>query len=64
MAAVFAQMRGDAVGTALDGEMGGSQRIGMQAAARIAQRRDMVNVDAETQRARRRGHGCRLNGLL
>ena len=61
--AVFAQMRGDAVGTALDCEMGCPQRIGMHAAAGIPQRRDVIDVDAEAQRARRSGHGYGLNGL-
>ena len=49
MAAVFAQMRGDAVGAGLDRELRGAHRIGMAAAARIADGRDMIDVDAETQ---------------
>jgi hypothetical protein len=59
--AVFAQMCGDAVGAALDCEMSGSKRIGMDAATRVAQRRDVIDVDAKTQRAskRRRGYAFR-----
>ena len=36
VAAVLAQMRGDAVGAGLDRELRGAHRIGMRAAARIA----------------------------
>jgi hypothetical protein len=46
--AVFAQMCGDAVGAALDCEMSGSKRIGMDAATRVAQRRNVIDVDAKT----------------
>ena len=47
--AVFAQMRGDAIGAGVDGEFGGAQRIRHVAAARIAQSRDMIDVDAKAQ---------------
>ena len=49
MAAILAQMRGDAVGAGLGGEPCGAHRIGMAAAARIADGRDMVDVHAEPQ---------------
>ncbi len=51
MAAVFPQMRGDAIGTCLLGETRGADRIGMLAAARIANCRDVIDVDAEAQLA-------------
>ena len=47
--AILAQVRGDAVGAGFDGQMRGAQRIGMPAAARIADGRDVVDVDAEAQ---------------
>ena len=50
MAAVLAQMRGDAVGAGLDRDQRGAHRIGMSAAARVAQGRDVVDVDAKAQR--------------
>jgi hypothetical protein len=40
-------MCGDAVGPAFDGEMSRTQRIGMHAAARVPQRCDVIDVDAE-----------------
>lgn len=51
VAAIFAQVRGDAVGAAFDREMRGAKRIGMHAAAGVSQRRDVIDVDAETQRS-------------
>ena len=53
VAAILAQVRGDAVGAGLDGEMRGAQRIGMAAAARVADGGDVVDVDAEAQVGRR-----------
>ena len=47
VAAVLAQMRGDAVGAGGDGDLGGLDRIGMMPAARIAHGGDMVDIDAE-----------------
>ena len=47
MAAVFAQMRRDAVGAGRNRDLGGLHRIGMLAAARIAHGSDVVDVDAE-----------------
>ena len=47
MAAVLAQMRGDAIGAGRDRELCRAHRIGMAAAARIADGRDMVDVHAE-----------------
>ena len=49
MAAVLAQMRGDAVGAGLDRELGGAHRIGMAPAARIADGGDVVDIDAEAK---------------
>ena len=49
MAAVLAQMRGDPVGAGLDGEEGGANGIGRRAAARVAEGRDVVDVDAEVE---------------
>ena len=50
VAAIFAQMRGDPVGAGGNGEQGRAQRIWHAAAARIAQGRDMIDIDAEAQR--------------
>ena len=47
VAAILAQMRGDAVGAGGDRNLGGLHRIGMPAAARIAHGRDMIDIDAE-----------------
>ena len=49
VAAVLAQMGGDPVGAGLGGEQGGADRIGKIAAARVADGRDMVDVDAEAE---------------
>ena len=49
VAAILAQMRGDAVGAGRDRDLGGLQRIGMAPAARVAHGRDVVDVDAEAQ---------------
>ena len=49
VAAILAQVRGDAVGAGLDGKVGGAQRIGMPAAARVADGGDVVDVDAQAQ---------------
>jgi hypothetical protein len=47
VAAILAQMRGDAVGAGGNGKLGGLDRIGMPSAARISHGRDMVDIDAE-----------------
>ena len=47
--AVLAQMRGDAVGAGGGGDRGGAQRVGMVAAAGVADGGDVVDVDAEPQ---------------
>ncbi len=49
VAAVFAQVRGDAVGAGLDGQVRGAQRIGMPAAARVADGGDVVDVHAQAE---------------
>ena len=62
VAPVLAQMRGDPVGARGGRGMGGADRIGMRAAARVPDGRDMVDVDAE---AEPRGHAAaRLPGLI
>jgi len=47
MAAVFAQVRGDAVSARSDRELGRAHRIGMRPAARVADGGDVVDIDAE-----------------
>jgi hypothetical protein len=46
MAPVLAQMHGDPLGAGFFREQGGYDRIGNFAAARLANRCDVVNVDA------------------
>jgi hypothetical protein len=48
VAAIFAKVRGDAIGSPFNREVRGAQRVGMHAAARIAQRRNVIDVDAKT----------------
>ena len=52
MAAVLAEVRGDAVGAGLGGEDRGADRIGKVAAARVPDRRDMVDIDPEAEASR------------
>ena len=59
VAAVLAQVRGDAVGARLHGQVGGAQRIGMPAAARVADGGDVVDVDAQAQVRRLAGGSFR-----
>ena len=47
--AVLAQMGGDAIGAGFNGQMGGTDRIGMTAAARISNRGDVIDVHAKPQ---------------
>ena len=49
VAAILAQMRGDAVGAGRDRELRRPHRIGMAPAARVADGGDVVDVDAEAQ---------------
>ena len=56
VAAVLAQMGGDPVGAGLRGDDRGAHRIGMIAAARVPDGRDMVDIDAEAEPA---GHAAR-----
>ncbi len=51
---ILAQMRGDAVGAGLDRDLRRLHGVGMAAAARIADGRDVIDVDAEAQMGRRR----------
>ena len=53
MAAVLAQMRGDAVGAGRDRELGRAHRIGMAPAARVADGGDVIDIDAEAKGKRR-----------
>ena len=64
MAAILAQMRGDAVGAGFDRSERRSYRVGPRAAARIADGRDMINVDAEAKRQNRHQDGYRSRGNL
>ena len=50
VAAVLAQMRGDAVGAGLDRGQRRAHRIGPLAAPRVAQGGDVIDIDAEAQR--------------
>ena len=59
VAAIFAQMRGDAVGARFDGDQRRPHRIGQRAAARVAHGGDMIDVDPQTQR----GHRMVLSSL-
>ena len=52
---VLAQMGGDAVSAGFDREQRRADGIGNGAAARVADGRDMVDVDAEPQRCHRVG---------
>ena len=47
MAAIFAQMQRDAVGAAQFGQGRGPDRVGLVRAAGLAQRRYVVDIDAE-----------------
>ena len=51
--AVLPQMRGDAVGAGFDREQRRAHGIGDRAAARVADGRDMIDVDAEPERCHR-----------
>jgi hypothetical protein len=46
VAAILAQMRGDAVGAGMDGELRRAHRIGMPPAAGVADGGDVIDVDA------------------
>ena len=62
MAPVFAQVRGDAVGACVGGDYRGADRVGMVAAPRVPDGRDVVDIDAEAQLA---GHvAARLPGFI
>ena len=50
VAAILAQMRGDAVGAGLDRGKRRAHRIGIAAAPRVAQGGDVIDIDSETQR--------------
>ena len=61
VATVLAQMRGDPVRASFGGHDRCSHRVGMVAAARVPDGRDMVDIDAETEPV---GHAAaRLPGL-
>ena len=54
VAPVLAQMHGDSVRPRLGGEPRGAQRVGIGSAPRVAQRCDVVDVDAQAQPAAHR----------
>ncbi len=49
VAAVFAEVGGDAVGAGLGGEDRGADRIGKVAAARVPYGRDVIDIHAEPE---------------
>ena len=49
VSSIFAQMHGNAVRTGLLGNQRRFYRLRIRSAARLAQRRDMVNIDAKMQ---------------
>jgi len=49
MSTVFSQVRGDAVGACICGNMRSPHWIGMITATRVPYSRDMVDIDAETE---------------
>ena len=55
VAAILAQMRGDAVGAGRDRDLRRLDRIGMPPAARVTHGRDVIDVDAEAD-GRKSGH--------
>ena len=62
MAPILAQVSGDSVAAASRDDLCGAHRIGMIAAARITDRRDVIDVDPKAQRT---AHGlARLPGLV
>jgi hypothetical protein len=52
VAAVLAQVGGDAVGAGRQGQLGGPHRLGIAGPARVADRGHVVDVDAEPQHGR------------
>ena len=68
MPAILAQMRGDAVGAGRDGDLRRAHRIRMPSATRIADGRDVVDVDAEPECRRRHlrslRDGCSESSLI
>ena len=64
MAAILAQVGGDAVRACRDRQQRRAHRIRHGAAARIAHRRHVVNVDPETQVRRAHAAIPRLPGLM
>src|SRR6267142_3445463 len=50
MAAVLAQMRGDAVGARRDRNECGAHRIGIAARPRVTKGGDVIDIDSKTQR--------------
>ena len=54
MAAIFAQMRGDAVGARIDRELGRPHRIGVLAPARVTDGGDVIDIDPKPKSGNRR----------
>ena len=52
MPPVLAQMGGDAIGPGAGGQQPGADRVGIAGAARVADGRDMVDVDAQAEATR------------
>ena len=61
VAAILAQMRGDAVRPRLDRQQRRPHRIGIPRPARVAHRRDVIDIHPKPQVA---GHAARLPGLI
>ncbi len=59
--AVLAKIRGHAVRAGGNHQFGGAHRIGMQAAARIADGRDVIDVDAKSEVGNSRHGNALLN---
>ena len=67
MAAIFPQVRGNAVSAGFDREMRRAQRIGMTAPTRVPDGRDMIDIDAEALQGRmgvRHGDSIQVVGVL
>jgi hypothetical protein len=47
MAAIFAQVSGNAVGAGLDRDQRGAHRIGIAPGPRVANGRDVIDIDSE-----------------
>src|SRR5439155_428613 len=64
LAAVLAEVHGDAVGAALLGRRGGAYRVGFVGAARFAYRRDVINVDVQPHAVLPSVHSAHTRGIV